>query len=385
MNLQEVLIPENGLIREYIDIVKEFTDAPILYHLFCSLIILGASMGGRVWIPFGDIRLYPNLYICLLGQSGAFRKSTCINNVRRVLEKFEEELIVPDEFTMEWLLGRLQEKPNCLFLWSEFGAIISYFNKQYMAGAKEMFTRLYDCPQRYRREIKSVKYDIRDVTPSILAASTPEWLFRNMTESDLLGGFFGRFLYIIPTKKEKFIALPDPVDEGWVNRITIHLNELKRVEGPVDLGKSRAAYEEFAKKFEEESEKSSDGELRQAFFVRDPVSVLKFAMIYNLSMGFGLKMSSEAMTKAILLGEFLKGSLEKAIENDLALTPEMKNKMKVLKMIKREPGILHSKLLKNSHLTSYVLSAVLNQLVEEERIYNEGTGVSGNPKKYYAK
>jgi hypothetical protein len=385
MNLQEVLIPEDGFIPEYIETVKGFNDAPLLFHLFSALIIIGASIGGKVWVPFGKKKIFPNLFICLLSRTGKFRKTECIENVRLMLKSCDEELIVPDEYSMESLVEKLNKKADCLFLWPEFSAVLSYFNRQYMAGAKEMFTRFYDCPQDYKRRLKSGEVKIRQVIPSILAGSTKEWLFRHMTEADLLGGFFGRFLYVMADRREKFMPLPPYVGESWVNKLVPHLEKLREIEGPVDLGKTTAAYEEFANKIEMESEKSQSDEFKEAFYVRIPVSVLKFALIYNLSMDLGLKISSEAMTKAILLGGFLKGSLEKAIEEELALTYEMRNKMKVLAMIRREPGITHGKLLKNSHLTSHVLKSILDQLKEEERLYVEGRGDKGNPWQYFAK
>ena len=134
MKLPALSLPREGLIGEYVDFMVGKNDAPLNFHLFSALILIGVCLGSRVWIPYGNKKLYPNLYVCLLADSSNFRKTTCIRNTKRILRRFEESLIISDRFSLERLFQDLSEKPQGIFMWPEFASAMKYFQKSYMPG-----------------------------------------------------------------------------------------------------------------------------------------------------------------------------------------------------------------------------------------------------------
>ncbi len=384
MSLLQLANPKDGFIKDFIEVLNKKTDASLAFKLFCGIVLVGVALGRRIWFPYGGKNLYPNLYVCLLGESGISRKSTCINIVKKVISHFEENLIVSDQYSPERLFKDLSERSQAIFLYSEFAAVLKYFERSYMVGMKECLTELYDCPPKYRRRLQKEEIVIKDPVISILAGSTPEWLFANMTEEDILGGFFGRFIYVMERERKEFIALPPGIKDGEIHDLAGQLNEIRQVEGEVKIDKVEWVFERFSQENYEEILKSGSSGIKKAFLVRLPEFLLKIAMIYHFSNSRVLNISPEAMNNALALVGYVKEALKKSLEEDLALTPEMRNRIKILKLIQKEPGIEHGKLLRNSNLTSKQVHAIINHLLEEGSIHIEGKGRKNDPKRYFA-
>ena len=62
-------------------------------------------------------------------------------------------------------------------------------------------------------------------------------------------------------------------------------------------------------------------------------------------------MDDAALTSAIGLTDFLKAALGKLFEEEIAFTPGMKDRQKVLRLITNRPGISFRDLLRASSLT----------------------------------
>ena len=383
MTLPALALPKDGFIGEYVDFMAGKNDAPQTFHVFSALVLLGACLGNRVWIPYGNKKLYPNLYVCLLAGSSNFRKTTCIRNTKRILRRFEESLIISDRFSMERLFQDLAAKPQGIFMWPEFASAMKYFQKSYMAGMIETLTEFFDCPEDYKRALLKEEVVIKNPVVCIFTGSTPEWLFANMKEEDILGGFYGRFIYVIAQKKEKSLSRAPDIEEKEINHLAEKLSRLKGIQGEVDLAKAGEDFDDFYAVIDRESSKITGGGLHQAFYARICENTLKLATLYHFSKSDDLTLSTEAMSRAINLATHLKEVLADALKKDLAPTPEMKNKLRVLKIIQKDPGIPHGRLLKNSNLMSSQVWAILSQLVEEEQIEAQGKGMKGDPKTYF--
>lgn len=72
-----------NLIEDYLSYTKE-TESPYIYHRWCILVSIGALLARNVYVPFGNARIFPNIYAMLLGDAGA-RKSTAIKLSKKLL------------------------------------------------------------------------------------------------------------------------------------------------------------------------------------------------------------------------------------------------------------------------------------------------------------
>jgi hypothetical protein len=379
MSKLDACLPKSGLLKDYLDFATPLTDAPLVYHLFCGLVTIAVSLGNRVYLPFGAVNIYPNLYVCLLGSSSFCRKTYSMSIARNILENFDGTFILAEEFSPERLFERLSKTPQGLILWSEFGGALQNFERSYMLGTKEFLTDLFDCRPKYRRELKNTEYVIENPCVSILAASTASWLSSRIKEDDVRGGFFPRFLFIPETKKDKRLDIPPLPDKQLQDSIARDLARLRRLSGRVTLDRVRAGYREWIFGHEDQLKGQSKAGVLGGFWTRLSIYTLKFAMLYQVSMDGSLEITSEAMSKAIYLTEFLKTSLVKLFDYEFQFTKAGKDKVKVLQLIEREPGIVHGRLLQNSNLKAKELKEVLDTLFQEERIHAE----SVNKKKCY--
>ena len=60
------LIPKGGFFEDYASYTKH-SEAPLAYHVFCSLLGVGCTVNRRVFLDMGYYKLFPNLGIILLG------------------------------------------------------------------------------------------------------------------------------------------------------------------------------------------------------------------------------------------------------------------------------------------------------------------------------
>src|SRR5690606_611404 len=66
--------PREGLLARYLDVFGPTTDAPYQYHVFSAFALMASLLGRRVWVRDGAGKLYPNLFVLLLGPSSLYRK-----------------------------------------------------------------------------------------------------------------------------------------------------------------------------------------------------------------------------------------------------------------------------------------------------------------------
>src|ERR1700749_2585021 len=73
----------DNFIIQYLQYVGE-TEAPIFYHRWAALSMIGAYLGRQYSFSLGHFELYPNQYVMLIGDPGT-RKSTAIKIAKKVL------------------------------------------------------------------------------------------------------------------------------------------------------------------------------------------------------------------------------------------------------------------------------------------------------------
>lgn len=76
---------EYPLFDTYFQYVKD-TEAPLIFHRWSLLAALGAWMGRQYYMPFGDFRIFPNMYVKLIGNPGT-RKSSAIKLARKIVSE----------------------------------------------------------------------------------------------------------------------------------------------------------------------------------------------------------------------------------------------------------------------------------------------------------
>lgn len=251
----------DGFITQYLSYVGE-TEAPIFYHRWSALSMVGAYLGRQYSFSLGHFELYTNQYIMLIGEPGT-RKSTAIKIAKKIItqagydrisgdktskEKFMMDLAGLEDTgndngayrgkkpsqTMEQLLDEqlgfntdeIGEDCEMFIACDEFNDFIGLGNLEFIS----LLGNLWDYNGVFKNRIKTGKsVSILNPTVSILGGNTST-SFANAFPPDSLGqGFFSRLLLIHGEetgKKHTFPVLPSAAETA---NIIAALQRIKQV------------------------------------------------------------------------------------------------------------------------------------------------------------
>lgn len=264
-------------------------EAPENYHIWSSLALISSVVSRKVYMDWTQSRVYPNLYICLVGRQGS-RKSTAKDIARDILEDhFPEIPCGADVTSSQAITKRLADSDCTVAFTDEFGASVeihpcSFFINElkHFLGISpqnmlEFLTDIYD-----RKFIKTdYKNSGMDIIPNpyivMLACETPEWILSKLKTEIISGGFARRLIPVFESKKR--CNIPEPfMDEDMAKakvRVVETLKKAKGLVGPM-------SWEPEAKKFYDEwymGLKNPDDPLMEGFYSSKHTQILKVAML----------------------------------------------------------------------------------------------------------
>ena len=244
--------------QQYLDYVGQ-TEAPIFYHRWSCLSMVGAYLGRQFSFSHGHFNLHTNLYVMLIGDPGT-RKSTAIKLAKKILIQAGYETISADKTSKEKfmldLAGEVEELPgggknkNQLvdtllddnYGWEgledenaahemyiacdEFNDFIGLGNLEFVS----LLGNLWDFDGVFKNRIKTGKsVSINNPTVSILGGNTAT-SFANAFPPETLGqGFFSRLLLIHGESTGKLITFPKmPPMEATAEMVTA-LQKIKTI------------------------------------------------------------------------------------------------------------------------------------------------------------
>lgn len=115
--------------RDYLSLYVEATgvsEVPPVFHLFAGLSTLAAAVADRVWFQRDATgkRLYPNLYIFLIGPSGSGKEYAITNAAKLINEIPDTGLFMSTGITKQYIIDELDKKhhshtPHILYLVTE--------------------------------------------------------------------------------------------------------------------------------------------------------------------------------------------------------------------------------------------------------------------------
>jgi hypothetical protein len=247
-----------NLIEDYIEYCRE-TESPYIYHRWCAIAAIGAIVGRKLYLEFGDDKIHPNLYIMLLGEPAA-RKSTAIKKLKRMvgasgydnfgadkttkekflldlegaIEDFEGKGMSPDQIydsvTSQnlWGDGSLPTEPREVFIvadeWNEFTT----------PGNSEFYTTLgnfwdwNDDRKPFTQRLKNTKsVCIWQPTVSILGGNTPEKFAEAFPPAIIGGGFLSRMLLIHGERSGRKYDIPPTPDRETTEQLITRFQTIR--------------------------------------------------------------------------------------------------------------------------------------------------------------
>lgn len=378
----------------YVDYAIEITDAPLLYAQWLAYLVVSCTLNKSVWMDYGGfMKLYPNLYLLIIGPSSVYRKSfsqrLAASIVREVYDEFQMLDVSSREAFISEMARQDRTPSGCgLVLIDEMAGFMARVKTSpHFAGMIQDLSSAFTADTIERRvgvnEEEKKIYKVVDPFLNVTAACSYDWLTKSIETSDLTGGFLARFLWIVPA--EKTTAHWSEAKHGDImkrQRIVDRLNEIKSMV----MGKMvwMPEAKEYWDWWYSDFRTRNAGGRWDANFERMTNQVRKVAMI-NAAQDTRLEISRLDLEDAVGMAEPLVGHL-----NDVAIgeNPEEILRQRILHyMKKRATAVNRSELLNNVNgIDKKRLDAALETLMEAEKIMldatENGTAPGRRPTKY---
>jgi hypothetical protein len=389
------LMPATGLFPEYVRYCLPATDAPPLYHLGAALALAAHRLGRRVWYQHGSARLYPNLWVALVGGGAHLRKSTVLYLDGGLLDPdgaggaglVSEASGLPgwlDALGAEQLDTAAEPAPErapedraavALGLVHDLGGWLADFNLSCNQAAWRILAEWYDVPRRWERHTwQAGTFVLHQPCVSLLATCTAAWLARQRQPADRHGEFWARWLFFPAARKGQTLPLPPAPCPRQEQVVRAALERLGEAQGAMSLAPAaRRQYAEWLERFEgRPAEERAEG-----WMSRMGTAALKVAMIYEAATSGGCLIGEEAVCRAAALVEELRALLAGALTEEGTGARADADFKRVCRVIQAagQLGIAHNALLKKlSPMRSRALRAILATLKEAGQVRERQEG-----------
>lgn len=245
---------ENGtdFFAKYLDYASG-TEVPNFFHRWAAITGLGAWMGQDTWFQLGTKRVFPNLYVMLVGDPGT-RKSTAIKQFTKLLNRagydyFSAEKTSKEKFLIDLASGFRNGQENFLeqdiFGDAKTGGTYTpvmiaadEFNDFFSNNIYEFVATLgvlwdYDSPKPYKVSVKHGESPlIQNPNVSILAGNTTTTLCRTFPPETIGQGFFSRLIFVHHERTGLKITFPPEKSDKERDDLINELQKLKiKMEG----------------------------------------------------------------------------------------------------------------------------------------------------------
>lgn len=365
------------LLEWYLYAVGE-SEIPEIFHHWCFLSLVAATVQNRVWIPRFHSRMYPNLYLMLIGDSGC-GKNTAIGLAQRLARELESQHAINlyrGKITAQALISRLGtppgEKPRPSYIWLATPELsMAVGDGDQARGFIKHMTELYEGDYDFMEETRTRgTFCIKDPCVNWLAGTTPEWLVETVSRKDIQSGFFARAQPVWGEKSDKRYVQPviyPRADEVW-SGLQGRLNALSGLVGGFSMTKTaRKVHEQWY--LTRRKPHREEGTL--PYWARQDDIVWKLAMLFSLCREPNLEIRAEDVERGIAysdsIKEFIPMLQEYTWQNKQTEMTDF-----VIAILRRSGGRTHhSKVLQKVHnrgMSAPELELLMSSLEQQGRI-----------------
>jgi len=175
-------------LTKYVRYASLTSEPPLSYHWWVGVTVIAATLRRRVYNRFGFGKLYPNLYVVLMGPSGKTRKGTACEIGMDLIRNVTEVVVAPEATSKQALIKTMKDSIvsfqdpdtdkidfHCpVMIYSEE---LSVFLGQNDVDFLSTLTNWYDSRDKWKYDTVSRGTEaISGVCVTMLGASAPDWL-----------------------------------------------------------------------------------------------------------------------------------------------------------------------------------------------------------------
>lgn len=298
------------------------------YHIFSSLVGLASVVSRRVWLDLGYFRVYPNLYVILVGPPGT-KKTTAMVVTRKLVQSIDDVPFAPEALTKEALQLELATQQRSINdLPEEFADMRNYapltiivtelsnFLGRDSMNMIDFLTTIYDYDGIFQSKTKNKgNVSIENPCLSLLACTTPDWITFYLKGDIISGGFSRRCIFVYETEEGPPVPIPEVTAAQRLafDAAVNYGRSLKSVSGPF-------RWDEDCKEFYKDwyvnmrSSSSIIDDTVVGYHRSKHIQALKVAMLLSLSESSRLVLELSHFKGALDLLELVEGNMVRVFE-----------------------------------------------------------------------
>lgn len=300
--------------RRFPDFLKAYEDfaddgfVPSQFNTWIALSIVAAALERKVWLTkSAQINIFPNIYTLFISMPGD-GKSTALNrgiDLLRDMNELDKKInFLPNKVTGPALItsmkksnsfiertptGEITHKQNAAYFWSSEGSL-DFSDTNKFGEFFSALTAFYDCPKSWDNKTNAGGTDaLINVCMNVVAAVTFDHLSKIINDSNILGGFASRMIYVVSRNKEvQTQELQSHLDDKsksenkeYRDALIEDLKSISEMVGPMyATTEFSKAWREWYAPFER-NRRQLPSEKLQSIMSRAPTNLLKIAMILS--------------------------------------------------------------------------------------------------------
>jgi hypothetical protein len=386
-------IASSDFIGTYADYADVF-ELPRKAHESVAILLIASILNRRVLIPWGAATHPLDFWMLLLSPSGQGR-NTATDVALRIIDQADIDGLIRSG---SWgsapaFYQQLAEHPTGLYVWPELSVVLRTLKDPRFGGVKEWFTDRYDNLRTppcivYRQTGKSQDTPaiIFNEAPriNVLATSSRDWFINCLEQEDTTGGFVPRWVIVSLQDSGRVLSKPLAASCGLVRALADKLKGIDELRGNADLSAVEGIYDQWYRFARKRFENQPNPALAMPFFNRLRGHVLKLAVIFEVSQSQSLKVSENAMHRAIEFARETEKTVFEILPTGMNRVGAEVEKMSELIRKAGPAGILQSKLTSAlKHWKAREREERLHTLLESETVYRFGRSTPGRKARVY--
>lgn len=376
-------------LNAYIEYTRE-TEPPLSYHIWVGISILAGALERRCVFPWGHSKIYPNLYVVLIGPSGQSRKGEAINIGKSFMQAGEFRLAA-ESLSKESLIRSINEanssyvdQHGAFKLQSPINVVseeLIVFLRQKDVDLMGWLTNWYDSRDVWTYQTKHSGSDsVTGLCVNFLGGTAPDWLPSMIPQEAIGGGWTSRCIFVVEEYKGKTVPDPSlyPPDLVLKEKLEDDLLLIKDLSGEFSF--TPTAKEVYKRWYADADREEKLGRPPipdpnfKGYNSRRATHIKKVCMALSASRGGDLQVTLEDFNRARMLMETAEKKMPMAF-GGLGKSEFAQQTMTLIEVLKVRKTMKRSELLRLAYrdIDSWTLEKIQRCLVEMKIIKTEVT------------
>ena len=294
------------------------SEPPLSYHTWTGVSIIAGALQRRVWLQWGFEKIFPNMYVILVGASGRTRKGVAINIGKDIISELAGICLTSENLTREALIRTMKgavtnfQTPegdvrfHCAV--TCFSEELSVFLGQNDIKFLASLTDWYDSKDNWTYETKHEGKDhLQGLCFNLLGATAPDWLQSMLPAEAIGGGFTSRVIFVVEERKGKTVSkhVLSPEDIRLRQALIADLNAVNNITGAFTFSQDgEAAYTGWYETYDKELGRGNypvEDPRFSAYCERRATHLRKLMMVMSASRSDDRQLTKEDFDRANVL------------------------------------------------------------------------------------